>query len=231
MKWLVIAVVVAAASYLAWGSLFPTVTVRYRLTIEALVDERPVSGSGIIEVTRSDTTAIGSMGGTGFSITGEAIAVDLAHKGQFFVLLRGREIGLPEDKSFPPYIILEAFSRQLDKRANPVEQMRMLNKLHPKADLPIALLPMLIRFRDINDPRSVEKLDPNTLESAFGPSVHWRGATIEIVRDPPTGGISQRLAWFQDWEKRGGALDGTRFPDTNRLSANIGILAFKRRGV
>src|SRR4051794_8963358 len=104
MKWLVVLLAVVAGLYLAWISIFPTVTVRYRLTIEALVDGRPATGSGIIEVRRSDTTAIGSMGGTGFLITGEAVAVDLGPKGQLFALLRGREIGISEDKSFPPYV-------------------------------------------------------------------------------------------------------------------------------
>jgi hypothetical protein len=231
MKWLVLVIAVAAGGYLAWASMFPSETVRYRLTIEATVDERPASGSGVIEVTRQDTTAIGSMGGTGFSVKGEAIGVDLGARGQFFALLRGPNIGRSEDRSFPPYLILEAFSGQLDKRTSVIEQMRTLNKLRPKTHLPTTLLPMLVRFRNINNPGSVEKVDPDNFAAIFGAGVKLQRAAIEITQDPVTTGISRRLPWLDALAKRGGALDGTRFPANNDLRSNLGSLAFRREGV
>jgi hypothetical protein len=148
-----------------------------------------------------------------------------------FALLRGRTIGLSEDVSFPPYVVLEAFSSRLDKRAGIIEKMRELNKLQPKAELPSALLPMLVRFRDIKDPRSVEGVSPDNLAASFGPGVRLRRATIEITRDRVTTGIGQTLPWLDELDKRGGALDGTRFPDNNRLVSRLGSLSFRRRGL
>ena len=50
--------------YGAYLAAFPSATVRYRLTLEADVDGKVVTGSGVIEVTRQDTTIIPALGGT-----------------------------------------------------------------------------------------------------------------------------------------------------------------------
>jgi hypothetical protein len=86
----------------------------------------------------------------------------MGEKGLVFALLRGREIGLSEDHSFPPYVIFFAFKDLLNPGANVIEQMRAQKKQRPNAELPIDLLPMLVRFRDISDPlpskRSIRRI-------------------------------------------------------------------------
>lgn len=210
MKWIALALAVvvglAAAAYLAWIWAFPSATVRYRLTLEVETNGQPVIGSGVIEVTRQDTTSIGAIGGVGHKIKGEAVVVDLGERGLLLALLHGREVRRAEDESFPPYVILEAFATVLDKRATVIEQMRMLRARRPKADLPTRLLPMLVRFRDINNPTSVEKIDPDNLAAAFGPSVKLRRAAIEITEDAVTHGIARRLQWLS--ALNGKYLDG-----------------------
>ena len=63
---------------------------------------------------------------------------------------------------------------------------------------------------------------------SFGPDVYLKRATVEITRDPVTAGIEKRLKWLGRVEEQGGAIDGTRFAQTNELKSNLGSLAFKR---
>jgi hypothetical protein len=106
-----------------------------------------------------------------------------------------------------------------------------LKKQRPKAELPTRLMPMLVWFREINDPTSIEQIAPETLSTVFGRGVRLRHATIEITNDPITTGIQNKLSWLSNLEKRGGALDGTRFSSNNELKSNLGILAFRRWGI
>jgi hypothetical protein len=52
--------------------------------------------------------------------------------------------------------------------------------------LPLEKLPMLIHFKEINNPTSIEEVDPRALEVSFGPGVHLLKATLEITDDPIT---------------------------------------------
>jgi hypothetical protein len=81
MKLLVILVMVAAALYCGYVWAFPSETLRYRLTLEAEVDGRPIVGSGVIQVTRQDTTILGDMGRVGATTKGEAVTLDMGEKG------------------------------------------------------------------------------------------------------------------------------------------------------
>ena len=81
------------------------------------------------------------------------------------------------------------------------------------ADIPFHKLPMLIRFRDISDQRTAERVDPFNLERSFGSGVRLEWATIEVVSkgwwpfnrigwpqslagEKPTEGIAQVLPWI-----------------------------------
>lgn len=53
MKGLGILVALIIGAVVIYSVVFPSVTVRYRLTLEAQVDGEPRTGSGVIEVTYS----------------------------------------------------------------------------------------------------------------------------------------------------------------------------------
>jgi hypothetical protein len=75
---------------------------------------------------------------------------------------------------------------------------------------------MLVRFRDVNDPKTVEQVHPHNLAERFGTSVKLIGATLEIVPagsqlycdtdEPITTGALERSAWPK--RLNGGYLDG-----------------------
>ncbi len=52
---------------------------------------------------------------------------------------------------------------------------------------------MLVRFRNIRDPSSVETVDPDNLAKSFGAGVRLKRITVQITDDPVTSGIDKRL--------------------------------------
>ena len=88
-------------------------------------------------------------------------------------------------------------------------------------DLPFSGLPMLVRFRDIHDPTTIEQVDPNSLDVAFGPGVKLLSASLAVTDDPPTNGIDKTLNWLRSLN--GGYLDGRHISGSGPLGdINVG---------
>ncbi|PPQ20858.1 hypothetical protein CV770_03650 [Bradyrhizobium sp. AC87j1] len=138
------------------------------------VDGKSVSRSGVIQVKQSDTRGLfGSMGGFGNEVSGEAVAIDLGSEGTFFALLRGPKIGLGS-LGAPAWLLFHAFADLLKTETNPLPQVRLLKEQRPHRVLHRDEIPMLVRFRDLNDPKSVEQVDPANLAATFGSRVVLR---------------------------------------------------------
>ncbi len=236
MKILIVIAAVVAGLYWEYQTYFPSATVRYKLTLTVDVNGKQVTGSSVVEVYRQDTTKVfgGSFGGYGYDFRGEAVAVDLGEKGVLFALLKA---GSSSD-SQPPYIIKYLGNYSLD----PVENLRKMKQARPrpKVDLSFDKIPMLVRFRDINDPKTVELVDPNDLEKSFGKGVKLVSATLEMTDEDVTRGVEKWLPWIREYY--GKRLDGDHsgayapFDAINNLanglssgnfSANIGLSKYE----
>ena len=99
--------------------------------------------------------------------------------------------------------------------------------LRGKTEIPFEKLPMLVRFRDINDPMTVELVEPKNLTKSFGSGVRLAHASLEMTRDPVTSKIDTELMWL---EKSAGAVTGkTVFDAENPGPENyVTRLNFKR---
>ena len=97
--------------------------------------------------------------------------------------------------------------------------------------MPLTSLPLLVRFRDINDALTVEKVDPLNLEQSFGPGVRLTRATLEIVPagiwpftwfgitgEPITKRIESKLGWLKGMQTN---IDGTSVTNSRRLSNEL----------
>ena len=80
---------------------------------------------------------------------------------------------------------------------------------------------MLVRFRDINDPKTVERVDPGKIDASFGPGVSLKSATFQVTDDPVTKGIAKRLPWLGTVGS--GMLDGQRYHVSNDLANNLTV--------
>lgn len=235
MKWLGIVAALVALAPVAYGVAYPGLTLRYRLTLEAEVDGKPKTGSGVIEVIYSKQPEFASGRDRVSSHRGEAVVLDLGERGTLFALLTAGS----DNRSIPESIVLRAFNFDGGAFPGPAVEagFSQIRKLSGKRELPLTSLPLLVRFRDLNDPRTVEKVDPLDISHSFGPSVRLVRATLEIVPvgiwplnsfgitgEPVTNYVVTKLNWLPNYYDR--RLDGQRFgaassslPLANELSS------------
>ncbi|OYY70391.1 MAG: hypothetical protein B7Y47_10430 [Sphingomonas sp. 28-63-12] len=200
----------------ALGSRYPTY--RYRLTVEVDTPEGLRTGSSVIEVrTRiSGRYSIPNPGQVIHSIRGEAVAVDLGRRGILFALLRSEQLidwastvlflkaspvplsvtrGLPNSSQVAFDIRFKAALALVGPQVIPRDYPDRIGSRHKPGDPPSAW-PMMVRFRNLADPKSVEKINPDDLSASFGAGVKLRRITAERTEDSVTSGILARLPWL-----------------------------------
>jgi hypothetical protein len=224
MKWLGIVAVIIVAAVVMYRTAYPSVTVRYRLTLEAQVDGQARSGSGVIEVSYSKQPELAQQHELGLEYRGEAVVLDLGPRGVLFALLKEDT----DSRSGPEWIVLRAFDFPGGSLPRPVEEgVKQVKRLSGKRELPLTSLPLLVRLRDLNDPKTVERVDPLDIGKSFGAGAKLVRATLEIVPagiwpfnrygftgEPITTGINLRLKWLDH-------LDQYRSVPSNPFSSTL----------
>ena len=185
---------------------YPRGAWRYKMTVRVETPEGIKSGAAVREVrvrTGIDFPDRGS--GTAIGARGEAVVVDMGKRGVMFGLMRSSR-----SVDYAYSIFFKKFSlpgkRNGAESATP-EGVRYYNGLKSgKAGLSSEEYPEFVRFRDMKDPKSVELVDPNDLESSFGEGVKLLDVEIAITDEPVTRGIEAWLGWLPSHRK--GYLDG-----------------------
>jgi hypothetical protein len=177
MKKIALFIGIAVAAYAVYSAVFGA-TVRYRLTLQSEVDGEPKFGSGVIEVTYSKNNDPISQAAFSIDVRGEAVVFDLGARGTLFALLKADT----DSRSGPEYIVLKAFDLPGGALPSPVTSgLQQVRHLSGKKELALTSLPLLVRFRDLSDQRSAERVDPLALEKGFGAGVKLVHAQLEIV--------------------------------------------------
>jgi hypothetical protein len=211
--------VVAAAAVGLAGCDTPTRRFRERLTLVVDTPEGTATGTSVIE--HATAFQDGWLGGIANhtllgSTRGEATVVDLRSHGLLFALLtpdmaridrngrRGR--GAPGGYEYSVFKDLNDQATQ--ESGGKTEKLislfiDSLNRLKPKGEVPFDILGLFVRFRDPNDSRTVERVDPANFAASYGHGLRLNSATIEITDDPLTTGIEQKLPWLKDgWPEK-----------------------------
>lgn len=189
-SWIFLAVLITLplGLYGYWEVTYPTGSFNYRITIAVETPDGVKIGSAVRKVTASDAPRISPHAMGSVSVKGEAVVIDLGERGVLFALLRS--------KDSVDYGYNIAFKHFIPNLALTGEKIRTYSSLKGKAELKIENLPMLVRFRDINDPKTVELVDPNDLTASFGEGVKLVSATIEITDEPVTTGVEGYISWL-----------------------------------
>ncbi|MDP1699550.1 MAG: hypothetical protein Q8L53_01125 [Aestuariivirga sp.] len=201
---------------------YPSSTFRYKLTAEVMTPEGLKTGSSVIEVSYSSVHPLPNPGRwSSDSVTGEAVYVDLGGGKNLFVLLTNSESGRTErdrdyygggrtndDAGALRTITLPLKIFNLEARLG--EERIMARQVWEYLVLPGKIvepnnLPTLTTFRDINDPESVEIVQPQNLAASFGQGYELRLASLQITDEPVSEGIESLLRWLPEkkteWEK------------------------------
>lgn len=191
-------------------AMFAAPSYRYRMTVTVETPEGPRSGSSVVEVTEERPTGLARELRGMLSVSGEAVAVDLGRRGQLFVLLKdgsrrasfSSQAGMIIPAIFPDTAQDGAAERFERYRREPLQ-----------ARLSAEQLPAMVRFRDPQDPSTVEPVSAHDLEATFGSGVRLRNVVVETTRAPVTREIGQHLQWLALERERQDPLLKGRFWD------------------
>jgi hypothetical protein len=218
---------------------------RYRLTVEVETPEGLKTGSSVIEVRTAlaDKALLPDANTLDIQFTGEAAAVDLGSRGVLFALLRSdtnpgwaggaMELVTPHPGEGAGADRYARWHARMVANTGLHELPRNSPSRHRKFDPPIkpgdppSDYPMLVRFRNMADPMSVEKVDPDDLTASFGKGVKLKRITVQLTDDAVTTGIEKRLGWLA--ASADGGLDpmmGVTAQPT--LAQRLGFLDFRR---
>lgn len=162
---------------------------RFRMTVEVATPDGIKTGSSVMKVTAYKSFRLTSeekAGGGG--LTGEAVVVDLPG-GPLFVTLKMPRAGDNLDTVTTLTLAPETPRGQLDAYVAAVNDLGGPFS-NAKAELPRANWPLMVRFRDIADPKSVEQVDPEV--------IGVKRILVETTGDAVTTGIEKQLAWLSN---------------------------------
>lgn len=209
------------AALVGWAIIYTwPETHRYRMTVEVDTPQGLRTGSSVIETRyRKEIKILPDQVAGTLSVRGEAVAVDLPRGQTLFALLRGfdrlTEETLGPDKS--PW-------RQHDSPTVAVPPKTIRNSSAGVLG-DVSGLPMLVRFRNGNDPKSIERIDPTDLAASFGKGTSLKRVTLQVTDDPVTMGIEKRLRWLPEY--RGKMLDGSPLQHSRSLSNSLSRADFQ----
>ena len=233
----VVVLLFAVGAY-AMGELTTSGTWRYKMTVVVETPEGLKSGSAVREMSNSRSKIELDLPQATHpaKITGEAVVVDLGERGILFALLNGYRYGPDHAKT----ILFDVFPS--GQGGNSAEGIKYYSNLRDaKAVLEAPDYPVLVMFRNINDPKSVEpvmrirggsgyvrreeyKIKEDCFEELFGKGVRLKEITIEMTDEPVTWVVKNKLSWIDDYYES--QFDGQRFntirseyPFANSLSS------------
>ena len=193
-KILVIAAIIGL--YVGWEAVVNNGSWKYKLTLVVETPEGLKTGSAVRKVSASRDPVIlqflPSLVYGHASVKGEAVVVDLGERGVLFALLKGKD-----NNDYGYNIIFSEFPSGVRGGTTP-EGIKFYSNLKAKKDLDFDKIPMLVRFRDINDPKTVELVDPNDLEKTFGKGVKLVSATLEMTDEGVTSGVKKYMPPFDE---------------------------------
>jgi hypothetical protein len=213
----VTAIILIALAY--YWIVFSVYSHRYRLTIEVETPDGLKTGSAVIEP-RARTQSPGlSLRSVVTRVRGDAVFVDLGNGKNVVGLMAGGPEG--RDVGVPVRLAMEAFGVRNCRKS--MCDWRQMQSMSGRRDLPLGLVPTLVTFGDVDDPKTARVIEPSEFEAIFGPGYRFKRAWIEITDDWVTRGIKQRLPWLEGFT---GLTGGSSRMTPGKPGKNLGADQF-----
>ena len=206
-----------AASAFLEPLLGDSTTWRYKLTFNVLTPDGVKSASSVVEI-KSEVS--GSFWKTGVAdhVNGEALYLDLGTGRRPIValLVRPTELrrwrtntrwGEESPSGLLRYLMGITHKPNYNYQTDFLDEIRRMKSNKGIYQVEPRDLPDLVTFADVADPNSVMVVDGEHLDATLGPDVAWQSITIQIVDEPVTKGIQEKLPWLKPM-KNDAHLDG-----------------------
>jgi hypothetical protein len=212
--------VLAAACFSIWAFIqlaYPNYSHRFRLTIEVETPEGSRAASSVMESVLVDNGYLPTPGRRfNLNFKGEAVFVDLG-QGQNLVgtlrFAKGNDDGMT-------MLALKAWGL-----AGSQKDWSTISAATGSKILAGDLIPYLVSFTDLNDPKTVRMVRPEEFADVFGPGIRLAKVSLEITEAPVTSFIESKLPWVSRLK---GTLGGQVQRDLERPERNLTANDFKR---
>lgn len=232
-------VIIMANGLSAKSDIFISGKWRYRITVDVETPEGIKTGSAVREIRVAKGLKLLPEMGASIDLTGEAVIVDLGKRGILFGLIDGYQA---------THLVFDAFPFR-DAPPLSAEGIRYYTALkNAKAVLEPAKYPTFVRFRSLEDPKTVEEvqseikteLNPShdiphrvtSVEKTFGEGVTIKQVSIEITQELPKQMIVNFLPWLPEYYNK--MFDGRRYNSIdaeNKLANRLSSGAFSTGGI
>lgn len=200
-QWSCPGILVAVVVVLLGACSGPDTEYRYKLTVEVETPEGVRSGFAVRQVNWAAGRKLTQEADTSsMSHKGEAVIVDLPNGQTLFALMS------PDGQETP----MLAFGSARQTPATEGELKVLTPPESPEATYGNSGYPRLVRFRDISDPKTVEKIDPADLAKSFGTGYRLTLITAQVVDEPVTVRVTNKLPWIREYQKEGRRLSGEK---------------------
>ncbi len=203
---------------------------RYKLTVTVETPEGLKTGSAVREVRVLNGIKLLPEMSPSIDFIGEAVVIDLGKRGLLFLLTHG---------DYAKTIVFDVFPFDEPLTAKGIKHYSKLK--NAKATLTTGQYPYFARFRDINNPVTIENVRfPADMESfqekhpgipvvsfeeAFGAGVAIKSVVLETTDEPVTFGIEKYLPWLKTI---GGKNLGGGNHSGSKWYENLGMYEFKK---
>jgi len=169
---------------------------RQKMAVEVETPAGLRSASSVVGVVQGDQKLVlGQPGGRGYAdLSGEA------------VVLEWRRVDTCLRCSMGAMLAQQVFAPEIGLNGLPITHpdmevwLKWLAKLRIRREMPKKLYPLLVTFADIDDPKTVRRVDPDDLAASFGPGVALKSISIEITGEKvTTGKVEQVLGWLGEY--------------------------------
>jgi hypothetical protein len=197
-------VILIGSPFLFYVLIHPTHNWHQKTIVEIETPDGLKTGSSVVSVRWKEGSRIGGyFPGTekaNSSFSGEATVVEVLPGKYLFALLKGEtHLGDPE------VVALGMFGVDGTIR----HAVPILKNSRQKEDIPRDHYPLLVTFKDLNDPASVQQVEPDQLATIFGLDIKLKRITLEITDEPVTRGkVEKVLGWFSKYRKNNYRLNG-----------------------
>lgn len=210
------AVVAGLLAYISYYS--PTYTFRYQLTVDVDTPDGVKSGSSVVEANYERSLITDWFFGPGFGswIIGEGVLVELGNGLNVVLTLTSFQSTSPRSTT-PDALPVRIYQLPWWGHPDAYDEMNVAiaraKEGAPKI-VPSDMLPLMVTFRDLQDPKTLERVDPQNLEVTFGPGYALKMVTMRATDAPVTNKLEGVMVWLQGLRSRG--LDGGTI--TNRIN-------------
>ena len=159
---------------------------RFRMTVEVDTPQGLRSGSSVYEVSAWNSPKIlPDERARDWRVRGEALTISLPD-GPVFVLLKTGNRYRSDFAAMSMGTLDPDFDNDVVESAGRISGSWSTRR----GEVPRADWPLMVRFRDLGDPTSVERVDPE--------AIGVKRIVLETTSDEVTTGIEKRLGWLRD---------------------------------